>query len=101
WEAQRSGQGQVVDAAMIDGASTLVQMIWGLLPLGEWTDEREANLLDGAAPFYDTYTCSDGRHVAVGAIEPQFYSALLAGLGLSASDLPDQMDKSQWPQVKA
>jgi len=101
WEAQRSGQGQVVDAAMIDGASLLVQMVWGMLTAGWWADERCANLLDGAAPFYDTYTCADGRHVAVGAIEPQFYRALLDGLGLSAAELPDQLDRSRWPELKA
>jgi alpha-methylacyl-CoA racemase len=101
WEAQRSGQGQVVDAAMIDGASLLVQMVWGMLPSGWWTDERGANLLDGAAPFYDTYTCADGRFVAVGAIEPQFYRALLDGLGLAADELPGQLDRSRWPELKA
>jgi alpha-methylacyl-CoA racemase len=101
WEAQRSGRGQVVDAAMVDGASLLVQMVWGMLPTGWWSDERGANLLDGAAPFYDTYTCGDGRFVAVGAIEPQFYRALLDGLGLSQDEQPDQMDRSHWPEVKA
>jgi alpha-methylacyl-CoA racemase len=101
WEAQRSGHGQVVDAAMVDGASLLVQMVWGMLPTGWWSDERGANLLDGAAPFYDTYTCADGRFVAVGAIEPQFYRALLEGLGLSTDELPEQMDRSRWPEVKA
>lgn len=101
WEARRSGRGQVVDAAMIDGASLLVQQIWGMLPLGEWSDERGVNLLDGAAPFYDTYTCADGRHVAVGAIEPQFYSALLQGLGLSGEALGDQMDRDRWAATKA
>ena len=101
WEAQRSGQGQVVDAAMIDGASLLAQMVWGLLPHGGWADERGVNLLDGAAPFYDTYICSDGRYVAVGAIEPQFYRELLAGLGLTAGELPDQLDRGRWPELKA
>ena len=101
WEAQRSGQGQVVDAAMIDGASLLAQTFWGLLGHGLWFDEREANLLDGGAPFYDTYTCADGRHVAVGALEPQFYAELLAGLGLTdADDLPDQYDRTGWPQLR-
>ena len=76
-------------------------MVWGMLPAGWWADERGANLLDGAAPFYDTYTCADGRHVAVGAIEPQFYRALLDGLGLSAAELPDQLDRSRWPELKA
>ena len=87
WEAQRSGQGQVVDAAMVDGASLLSQMFWGFLAHKIWVDEPGVNMLDGAAPFYDTYTCADGRHVAVGAIEPQFYAALLAGLGLADADL--------------
>src|SRR5690606_27047603 len=75
WEAQRSGRGQVVDAAMVDGSSLLVQMVWGMLAQDMWRDERGSNLLDGHAPFYDTYTCADGRHVAVGALEPQFYAA--------------------------
>jgi alpha-methylacyl-CoA racemase len=100
WEAQRSGCGQVVDAAMVDGASILVQMIWGMLHLGEWTDERGANLLDGAAPFYDTYTCAGDGYVAVGAIEPQFYAALLAGLELSPEELGEQMDRTKWPHAK-
>jgi alpha-methylacyl-CoA racemase len=85
---------------MIDGASLLVQMVWGMLPSGWWADERGANLLDGAAPFYDTYTCADGRFVAVGAIEPQFYRALLDGLGLAADELPGQLDRSRWPELR-
>lgn len=101
WEAARSGAGQVVDAAMIDGASLLLQMTWTLRGVGEWTDEREQNLVDGAAPFYDTYECADGRFVAVGAIEPQFYAALLKGLELDGAHLPEQMDRSGWPELKA
>jgi alpha-methylacyl-CoA racemase len=101
WEAQRSGQGQVVDAAMVDGASLLVQMVWGLLGQGMWTDRREENVLDGHSPFYDTYTCADGRHVAVGALEPQFYAALLTGLGLDGEELPEQYDRSGWPTLRA
>ncbi|GAY10234.1 CaiB/BaiF CoA-transferase family protein [Pseudonocardia sp. N23] len=101
WETKNSGEGQVVDAAMIDGASILVQMVWSLLSQKLWTDRPAANLLDGHAPFYDTYTCSDGRHVAVGAIEPQFYAALLQGLGLAGEDLPAQMDTDGWPVVRA
>jgi alpha-methylacyl-CoA racemase len=100
WEAQRSGQGQVVDAAMVDGASLLVQMVWGLRGQGLWSDTRDANLLDGHAPFYDTYTCADGGHVAVGAIEPQFYAALLAGLGLDGEELPAQFDRDGWPTLR-
>jgi alpha-methylacyl-CoA racemase len=100
WEAQRSGRGQVVDAAMVDGASLLSQMFWGFLAQGAWTDERDANVLDGHAPFYDTYTCADGRHVAVGPLEPQFYAAFLAGLDLDPADLPHQYDRVGWPVLR-
>ncbi|WP_252436742.1 CaiB/BaiF CoA transferase family protein [Pseudonocardia humida] len=101
WEAQRSGRGQVVDAAMVDGASVLGQMFWGFLAQKAWVDQPGVNMLDGGAPFYDTYTCADGRHVAVGAIEPQFYAALLAGLGLTDAELPGQLDRDNWPALKA
>ena len=86
WEAQRSGQGQVVDAAMVDGASLLAQLVWGLRGQQLWSDRPDSNLLDGHAPFYDTYRCADGRYVAVGALEPQFYAALLTVLGLDPGD---------------
>ena len=98
-ERQSSGLGQVVDAAMVDGASLLAQMFWSLLANGVWRDEREANLLDGGAPFYRTYRCADGGFVAVGAIEPQFYAELLAGLGLTGVELPHQLDQSAWPAL--
>ena len=88
WDARRSGRGQVVDAAMVDGASLLMQMIWALRGRGLWADGRETNLLDGGAPYYDTYTCADGRYVAVGALEPQFYAQLLDGLGLDPAACP-------------
>ncbi len=101
WEAQRSGQGQVVDAAMVDGVSLLNQMTWGFLAQKAWIDERDTNVLDGHAPFYDTYTCADGRHVAVGSLEPQFYAALLTGLGLTDTDLPAQFDRDRWPELRA
>jgi alpha-methylacyl-CoA racemase len=101
WERQRSGRGQVVDAAMVDGTSALLQMTWALRGAGAWTDERAVNLLDGGAPFYDTYTCADGRWVAIGALEPQFYAALLTGLGLDGEDLPAQLDRSGWPKLRA
>ena len=97
WERQRSGAGQVVDAAMVDGASVLLQMAWAFRGVGAWSDDRAANLLDGGAPFYDTYTCSDGRWIAVGALEPQFYAQFLAGLGIAGEDLPEQMDRSGCP----
>jgi len=101
WERGVSGKGQIIDAAMIDGSSVLVQMMWSMRSLGLWSDERGTNLLDGGAPFYDTYECADGRHVAVGAIEPQFYAEMLAGLGLDSTDLPAQNDQSHWPDLRA
>ena len=101
WERQTSGKGQVVDAAMIDGSSVLAQMVWGMRASGTWTDERGVNTLDSGAPYYDTYTCADGRYVAVGAIEPKFYAAMLEGLGLDAADLPQQNDVRRWPELRA
>jgi alpha-methylacyl-CoA racemase len=100
WERDRSGAGQVVDAAMVDGTSVLLQMVWSLRASGNWSDERGDNLLDGAAPFYDTYECADGRHVAVGAIEPPFYAQLVDGLGLADGDLPAQYDRAGWPELR-
>lgn len=100
YERDRSGRGQVVDAAMIDGVSVLSQMMWAMRGGGRWSSHSGTNLLDGGAPFYDTYTCADGRTVAVGAIEPQFYSALLSGLGISSEELPPQSDPSGWPDIR-
>lgn len=99
-EAKVSGQGQVVDAAMIDGASVLLASLFGAQQVGWWSDERGTNMLDGGAHFYDVYETSDGQYVSVGAIEPQFYAALLEGLGLAGEDLPGQMDKSAWPEMQ-
>ena len=96
----RTGVGQVVDVAMIDGVSSLMTMIWTLTENGRWSPERGTNLIDGAAPFYDTYECADGRFVAVGAIEPAFYAHLLDGLGLDAADLPAQYDQDSWPRLR-
>jgi len=101
WERQTSGKGQVIDAAMVDGSSVLAQMMWGMRDMGVWTDERGTNMLDGGAPYYDTYECADGRYVSVGAIEPQFYAAMLDGLGLDPADLPGQNDRSRWPELRA
>ncbi|RJQ86226.1 CaiB/BaiF CoA transferase family protein [Amycolatopsis panacis] len=101
WERERTGLGQVVDAAMVDGAGVLAQMFWAFRGLGLWSDERGTNLLDGGAPFYDTYVCADGRYVAVGALEPQFYTALLAGLDLTDAGLPAQLDREGWPALRA
>lgn len=99
-EARVSGQGQVVDAAMVDGASTLGAMIFGLAGSGAWTPERGANLLDGGTPFYDVYETADGEHMAVGAIEPQFYTALLDGLGIPIEENVDQWDITNWSTTR-
>jgi len=116
-ERERSGLGQVIDAAMVDGSALLTSFLHGLRAAGAWRDERGTNLLDGGAPFYDTYETADGRYLAVGALEPKFYAALLAGLGLAgpaggglagagrreAGDhvLPGQYDRSGWPVRRA
>jgi alpha-methylacyl-CoA racemase len=99
-ERATSGTGQVVDAAMVDGSALLTSFVYGLLATGAWQDRRGSNLLDGGAPFYDTYVCADGEYVAVGALEPQFYAALLAGLGLADADLPPQLDRAGWPVLR-
>lgn len=100
-ERSRSGVGQVVDAAMVDGAASLTTMMYAMLGSGRWRDERQANLLDGGAPFYDTYRCADDKHVAVGALEPQFYQALVDGLGVKNQLVGDQHDESCWPAHRA
>jgi alpha-methylacyl-CoA racemase len=100
-ERQRSGLGQVVDAAMVDGSALLTSFIYGLRARGGWRDERGVNLLDGGAPFYDTYATADGKFVAVGALEPQFYAALLTGLGLTDAGLPAQLEVAGWPVLRA
>jgi alpha-methylacyl-CoA racemase len=99
-ERARSGQGQVIDAAMVDGAAALAAMVYGLEAAGLWRPERGTNLLDTGAPFYDVYETADGRYVAIGALEPQFYAELLRLTGLDGEDLPAQMDRSQWPAMK-
>lgn len=97
-ERSTSGHGQVVDAAMVDGASTLMAMTWALRGTGSWSDERGSNLLDGGAPFYDTYRCADGGYLAVAAIEPQFWAVVVDVLGLG--DIPDQLDVDRWPELR-
>jgi alpha-methylacyl-CoA racemase len=99
-ERQSSGRGQVVDAAMVDGVATLSAMLWSFRAQGLWSDARGTNPLDGGAPWYDTYACKDGRHLAVGPIEPQFYAAMLERLGLSGADLPSQLDPAGWPALR-
>ncbi|MGY1780142.1 CaiB/BaiF CoA transferase family protein [Geodermatophilus sp. SYSU D01036] len=99
-ERSRSGRGQVVDAAMVDGVALISQMLWSMRGMGLWSDRPGTNVLDGGAPYYDVYACADGRFVAVGALEPQFYAALLEGLGLAGDDLPAQTDPRGWPRLR-
>ncbi|TYP81311.1 CaiB/BaiF CoA transferase family protein [Blastococcus xanthinilyticus] len=99
--ARATGRGQVVDAAIVDGTAVLTTMIHGMLDAGAWTDRRGRNLLDTGAPFYDVYRCADGEFLAVGALEEQFYAALVAGLGLAGDDtLPDRADPRRWPELR-
>ena len=101
-ERTRSGRGQVVDAAMVDGSALLTAFLHGLIGAGRWTGGRGGNLLDGGAPFYDTYRTADGGFVAVGALEAPFYAALLTGLGLAGDpSLPEQYDRAGWPVLRA
>jgi alpha-methylacyl-CoA racemase len=99
--AQRTGEGQVVDAAMTDGSALLMSMIWGFRAMGRWGDARGTNLLDGGAPFYDTYATRDGKWIAVGAIEPAFYAALRRVLALDDPLWSRQFDPAAWPAMRA
>ncbi len=99
-QAQRDGEGQVVDAAMTDGAALLMALPYGLLAKGLWQDARERNFLDGAAHFYGTYECADGRHVSVGAIEPQFYRRLLELCGVDDARFEEQWEAARWPALR-
>jgi alpha-methylacyl-CoA racemase len=96
-EAQQSGRGQIVDAAIVDGSAHLTTMMLGALAAGAWKQERGTNLLDTGAPFYDVYETSDGKHVAVGAIEPPFYEELITKLGIA---VPDRNDPANWPELR-
>ncbi|MCC6224950.1 MAG: CoA transferase [Microthrixaceae bacterium] len=99
--AGRTGEGQVIDAAMIDGSSSLMTMMWAFSHMGIWDEQRGVNILDTGSHFYDTYETADGKWVAIGAIEPQFYAELLRLSGLAErGDLPPQMDKSRWEEAK-
>ena len=100
-EAANSGKGQVIDVAMVDGAAQLMWMFHGFDALGMWdASQRESNMLDGAAHFYDTYECADGEYISIGSIEPQFYALLKELAGLSEEDFGNQNDQSQWPTMK-
>ncbi|KAM5194508.1 alpha-methylacyl-CoA racemase [Mantella aurantiaca] len=100
FERTRSGQGQVVDSSMVEGAAYLGSFVYKTQNAGLWSQPRGENLLDGGAPFYSTYITADGKYMAVGAIEPQFYKELIKGLALDPSDLPSQMDFTEWPKLK-
>ena len=100
YERERSGKGQVIDAAMVDGVSVLAQMMWTMKSTGTLRDQRESFVLDGGAPFYRCYETSDGKYMAVGAIEPQFFAALLAGLGLSPDEMPGQFESASHRQMR-
>jgi len=99
-EASKSGKGQVVDAAMVDGAAVLTTMMHGMAAMGLWSEQRGTNILDTGAHFYEVYETADHRYMAVGAIEPQFYQELLERVGLSGEELPAEMDRASWPAMK-
>ncbi len=101
YERQRSGQGQVVDAAMVDGAASLASIFYGLHAAGNWSGPRGENLLDGGAPFYDSYATADGRHVSLAALEPKFFARLAAVLGLEPRFVQRQYDRRLWPEMRA
>lgn len=98
--ARESGEGQVIDCAMTDGAASLAAMFYGMRAGGVWTDERQDNLLDGGAHFYDTYECADGEYVSIGSIEPQFYALLVEKAELTDPDFREQMNREKWPELK-
>lgn len=100
-QARMSGQGQVVDAAMTDGISLLASMFWGFRAAGMWSDQRDANLLDGAAYFYTTYLCADGKSLAVAAVEPKFHAILIERLGLDPSEFTHMRNPAAWPALRA
>lgn len=100
-ETQKSGMGQVVDAAMVDGAATLMAMFFTMKASGMYSDERGTNLLDGGAHFYDSYETSDGKYISLGSIEPQFYALLVEKAGLDKEDFSNQMDQGKWSELKA
>ena len=99
--ARETGVGDVIDAAMIDGVASLMAIFTGLKAGGRWSDERGVNLLDGGAPFYDTYVCADGVHFAIGAIEPKFFATLARIIGLEGEHVARQYDRAHWPALRA
>lgn len=100
-ERGHSGEGQTVDASMVDGASLLASIFYGLHASGEWVDERGANALDSGAPYYDVYETADGKFISIGSIEPEFFAELASRVGLSDSDAEDREDRERWPALRA
>ena len=100
WHAERTGEGQVVDAAMVDGAALLMSLFHSMSAIGMWSEEAGVNLLDSGTPFYDAYRTSDGKWLAIGCLEPQFYAEWLRICGLDSADLPGQFDLSGWPLLR-
>ncbi|RKR97610.1 alpha-methylacyl-CoA racemase [Williamsia muralis] len=99
-ERQTSGRGQVVDAAIVNGTPALGHLLWAMRGSGRWSDDRGENVFDGSAPFYDTYECSDGKYVAVGALEPQFFSMLLKTLDIDPAEVGAQRDRKNYPRMR-
>jgi len=100
-ERTQSGRGQVVDAAMVDGAASLASVFYGMTAGGRWTEQRGDNLLDGGAPFYDTYETADGKYVSIGALEPKFFAEMAERIGLDARFVKRQYDRKLWPEMRA
>lgn len=100
WDAQRTGRGRVVDAAMVDGVGLMSSLLYSLRAAGQWADDPARNFFLHGSPFYDCFECADGRHVSLGALEPQFYAALLQRLGLTDVDTAAQLDTRQWPALR-
>jgi alpha-methylacyl-CoA racemase len=100
FEAQRSGQGQVVDVAMIDGIASLMTMIYGYHAQGVWDQNRGSNVFDSGSPFYDVFKCADGEYISIGPIEFRFYAKLLDAIGLPVDELPRRDDRARWPEIK-
>ena len=100
-ERTKSGRGQVVDAAMVDGAASLMSIFYGMTASGAWKAQRASNLLDGGAPFYDTYETADGRYVSIGALEPKFFAEMAERIGLDARFIKGQHERKLWPEMRA
>jgi alpha-methylacyl-CoA racemase len=100
FEARQSGIGQVVDVSMVEGSAALMHMMYGMQAQGKWQDERGTNLLDGAAPFYDTYETLDGKYVSIGALEPEFFRVLAQLTGLEVAQAPSHSGSSDWPALR-